>query len=111
LIPFENGRLGQPTYPVVPRLPQGDELVHAKWHPTQEMLALVNNTGAEVSSVQVIRQGANFELQPSGNVVQVEKFPFMARFTVDGRHVLVNNLFRGADVEGFWSEAPSRQCG
>lgn len=106
LIPFENGQLGQPVYPVVPRLPQGDELVHAEWHPTREMLALVNNTGAEVSFVQVMRQGTNFQLQPSGNVVQVEKFPFMARFTADGRHLLVNNLFWGADVEGFWSEAP-----
>jgi DNA-binding beta-propeller fold protein YncE len=106
LVPFKNGRLGQPTYPAVPRVPQGHELVHAEWHPTQNILALVNNTGAEVSFVSTMRQGTNFELQPSGNVVQVEKFPFMARFTADGRHVLVNNLFWGADVEGTWSEAP-----
>ncbi len=106
LIPFSNGQLGQPIYPLVPRLPQGDELVHAEWHPTQEVLALVNNTGAEVSFVRVVRQGANFELQLRGNVVQVEKFPFIARFTPDGRHVIVNNLFWGADVEGTWSEAP-----
>jgi DNA-binding beta-propeller fold protein YncE len=106
LIPFENGRLGQPKYPGVPRLPQGDELVHAEWHPTQDVLALVNNTAAEVSFVHVMRQSASFQLQASGNVVQVEKFPFMARFTADGRHVLVNNLFWGADVEGTWSEAP-----
>ena len=105
LIPFENGKLGQPAYPAVPRIPQGQELVHAEWHPTQDVLALVNNTGAEVSFVRVVRQGTNFELQPSENVVQVEKFPFMARFTTDGRHVLVNNLFWGAD-EGTWSEAP-----
>ncbi|MEP0928107.1 MULTISPECIES: hypothetical protein [Cyanophyceae] len=106
LIPFENGRLRQPAYPIVARIPPGDELVHAEWHPTQDVLALVNNTAAEVSFVQLSRQGANFELQPSGNVVQVEKFPFIARFTADGRHVLVNNLFWGADVEGTWSEAP-----
>ncbi len=106
LVPFENGRLGQPAYPIVARIPQGDELVHAEWHPTQDVLALVNNTAAEISFVQVSRQGTNFELQPSGNVVEVEKFPFMARFTADGRHVLVNNLFWGADVEGTWSEAP-----
>ncbi|HEY9654089.1 MAG TPA: hypothetical protein V6C50_01235, partial [Crinalium sp.] len=106
LIPFERGRLGQPTYPIVPRMPPGDELVHAEWHPTAQVLALVNNTGAEVSLVQVGRQGTSFELQPNGNVVRVEKFPFMARFTADGRHVLVNNLFWGADVEGTWSEAP-----
>jgi DNA-binding beta-propeller fold protein YncE len=106
LIPFEHGRLGQPAYPVVPRIPQRHELVHAEWHPTQDVLALVNNTGAEVSFVRVVRQGENFDLQPSGNVVQVEKFPFMARFTADGRYVLVNNLYWGTDVEGTWSEAP-----
>jgi DNA-binding beta-propeller fold protein YncE len=54
----------------------------------------------------VVLQSNNFELQPWGNAVQVEKFPFIARFTPDGRHVLVNNLFWGADVEGIWSEAP-----
>lgn len=106
LIPFKNGQLGQPTYPAVPRFPQGDELVHAEWHPQEDILALINNTGATVSFAKVVRQGATFELQLSGNVVQVEKFPFMARFTPDGRHVIVNNLFWGSDVEGLWSEAP-----
>jgi len=30
----------------------------------------------------------------------------MARFTSDGRHLIVNNLFWGPDVEGRWNEAP-----
>ena len=106
LIPFSNGRLGAPVYPAVPHLPQGHELIHAEWRPTQNVLALVNRTGAEVTFVQVVPEGDNFELQPWGNRVQIEKEPFMARFTPDGRHLIVNNLFWGVDVEGHWSEAP-----
>jgi hypothetical protein len=30
LIPFRNGQLGQPVYPTVPRLSEGDELVHTE---------------------------------------------------------------------------------
>jgi DNA-binding beta-propeller fold protein YncE len=106
LIPFNDGRLGQPTYPAVPRLPQGHRLIHAEWHPTQAMLALVNENAAEVSFARVVSQNNGFALQPWGNVVQIEKAPYMARFTPDGRHVIVNNLFWGTDVEGLWSEAP-----
>ncbi|MBD2260228.1 hypothetical protein H6G13_21890 [Pseudanabaena sp. FACHB-2040] len=106
LIPFNNGRLGQPIYPPVSTLPREQRLIHAEWHPTQNVLALVNETAAEVSFVQVAPQSGSFELQPWGNTVKIEKAPYMARFTPDGRHVIVNNLFWGPDVEGTWSEAP-----
>ncbi|MBW4554771.1 MAG: lactonase family protein [Trichormus sp. ATA11-4-KO1] len=106
LIPFTEGRLGQPIYPSVPSLPLEQRLIHAEWHPTQDVLALVNETTAAVSFTKVMRQGANLTLEPWGNIVQIEKAPYMARFTPDGRHVIVNNLYWGADVEGTWSEAP-----
>jgi len=103
IVPFEAGQLGQPTYPEVASIPSGDELIHAEWHPTQDLLALVNSTAAEVSFARLTGQGT---LEPWGNVVEVEKAPFMARFTPDGRHVIVNGLYWGADVEGRWNEAP-----
>ncbi|MBD3886157.1 hypothetical protein IFO70_31165 [Phormidium tenue FACHB-886] len=106
IIPFSNGQLGQPFYPTVPRLPRGQRLIHAEWHPTEDVLALVNEEEADVGFVRVVRQGSTIELQPWGNVVQIEKAPYMARFTPDGRHLIVNNLYWGADVEGRWSEAP-----
>ncbi|MDJ0708528.1 MAG: hypothetical protein QNJ46_35120 [Leptolyngbyaceae cyanobacterium MO_188.B28] len=106
LIPLSNGRLGTPTYPSVPLWSGGHELIHAEWRPTENVLALVNRTAAEVTFAQVISQGGQVELQPWGNVVQVEKEPFMARFTSDGQYLIVNNLFWGADVEGHWNEAP-----
>lgn len=106
LIPLNNGRLGQPVYPSVPSLPSGNRLIHAEWHPTQDVLALLNEDAAEVFFAKAIRQNNNFELQPWGNVVKIEKAPYMARFTPDGRHVIVNALYWGDDVEGTWTEAP-----
>ncbi|NJL22700.1 MAG: lactonase family protein [Leptolyngbyaceae cyanobacterium SM1_3_5] len=103
IIPFQAGRLGQPTFPQVPNVSSGDELIHAEWHPTQDLLALVNSTAAEVSFARWTNQNT---LEPWGNVVEVEKAPFMARFTPDGRHVITNGLYWGADVEGRWNEAP-----
>ncbi|BDI17099.1 hypothetical protein ANSO36C_29010 [Nostoc cf. commune SO-36] len=106
LIPLNNGRLGQPIYPSVSPLPQGHELIHTTWHPTENTLALVNTSAAEISFTKVVRQANNLELQPWGNVVKIEKAPYIARFTPDGRHLIVNNLFWGADVQGTWNEAP-----
>ncbi|MEP0935855.1 hypothetical protein [Leptolyngbya sp. FACHB-8] len=106
LIPFRAGQLGQPTYLELTRVPGGQELIHAEWHPTQDLLALVNATTVEVSFARLNRQGNTLSLEPWGNVVKVEKAPFMARFTPDGRHVIINGLYWGPDVEGRWSEAP-----
>ena len=103
LIPFQNGRLGQPVYPSVSPIPRGQRLIHAQWHPQRNVLALVNETAAELSFVQV---GSDLKVQPWGNVVEIEKAPYIAQFTSDGRHVLVNGLYWGADVQGTWNEAP-----
>jgi hypothetical protein len=103
LIPFRNGQLGEPVYPDVSSVPQGERLIHAQWHPTENVLALVNETAAEVSFA---RLSGNLTLEPWGNTVQIEKAPYMGRFTPDGRHFIVNNLYWGADVEGTWTEAP-----
>lgn len=106
LIPFSDGRVGEPSFPEVPRWNLEDELIHVEWHPTEEVLALVNEPKAEISFVQVNREADTFSLQSWGNIVKAEKAPYMARFTSDGRHLIVNALYWGPDVEGTWSEAP-----
>ncbi|MGL5942424.1 MAG: hypothetical protein ACRC2S_19010 [Waterburya sp.] len=103
LIPFRNGQLGEPVYPTFSSIPQGERLIHAEWHPTENVLALVNETSAEVSFA---RLSSNLSIEPWGNVVQIEKAPYMGRFTPNGRHFIVNNLYWGTDVEGTWTEAP-----
>ena len=106
LIPLNGDRLGEPIYLSVSTLPAGERLIHAEWHPSENVLALVNETAAEVAFARVVPEGDRFALQPWGNVVQISKAPYMARFTSDGRHLIVNNLFWGEDVEGRWNEAP-----
>ncbi|MEL6247568.1 MAG: hypothetical protein AAFR15_06090 [Cyanobacteria bacterium J06627_15] len=106
LIPFSNGQIGEPFYPTVPGFSPTDHIIHAEWHPTQDVLALVNESAATVAFVQVQRQSNGWALELWGNVVQIEKAPYMARFTPDGRHLIVNALYWGGDVEGQWNEAP-----
>ncbi|MDB9526255.1 hypothetical protein PN498_09675 [Oscillatoria sp. CS-180] len=102
LIPFNNGQIGEPIYPTIPGFPLGERLIHAEWHPSQNVLALANETAGEISFVEVVGQ----ELRAWGNVVQAAKAPYMVRFTPDGRYAIANALYWGADVEGRWTEAP-----
>ncbi|MDX2234408.1 MAG: hypothetical protein NW200_07905 [Hyphomonadaceae bacterium] len=106
LYPFANGRLGEPATPAIPGWTAGDRLIHAEFHPTEPLLGLVNETKAELSFVRVQGEGRTLSLAPHGNTVEIEKAPYMVRFTPDGRHALVNGLYWGADVEGTWNEAP-----
>ncbi|MFY0677553.1 MAG: hypothetical protein JXR18_09740 [Neptuniibacter sp.] len=106
IIPFNEGQLGRPTYPEVPRLPKGNRLMQAEWHPTKPVLALVDNTDAVVSFVNVKKENDDYQLKPWGNKVKIGKSPYMARFTPDGRYLISNNLYWGVDVQGKWVEAP-----
>ena len=42
IYPFVNGRLGTPITPTVPGWVSGDRLVHAAFHPREDLLAIVN---------------------------------------------------------------------
>ncbi|MBX9630805.1 MAG: lactonase family protein [Burkholderiales bacterium] len=106
LYPFAQGRLGAPVMPDLPGWRPGERLIHAEFHPSQPVLALVNETRAELSFVRVAQAGRGWTVQPWGNTVRIEKSPYMVRFTPDGRHALVNALYWGADVQGTWNEAP-----
>jgi len=106
LYDFRTGRLSNPRTPAIPGWQAGDRLIHAEFHPRENLLALVNETRAELSFVEVNTGSTGAELKAHGNKVQVEKSPYMARFTPDGRHVIVNGLYWGSDVQGQWNEAP-----
>ncbi|WP_204251134.1 lactonase family protein [Elioraea rosea] len=106
LYPFRDGRLGEPTAPAVPRWREGERLIHAEFHPSEPMLALVNETRGELSFVRIAGAGRILSLEAHGNVVQIEKAPYMVRFTPDGRHAIANALYWGPDVQGTWNEAP-----
>jgi DNA-binding beta-propeller fold protein YncE len=106
LLPFRDGRLGPAVAPSIPGWTMGDRLIHSEFHPRENLLALVNETKAELSFVKVVGSGSGLRTETFGNVVKIEKAPYMARFTPDGRHVIVNALYWGPDVQGTWTEAP-----
>lgn len=104
---FANGRLSEkPATLAIPGWTAGDALSHAEFHPRENMLALLNRTRDEMSFVRIETEAGTLSLAPYGNRVRVEKYPYMVRFTPDGRYAIANGLYWGTDVEGIWSEAP-----
>lgn len=101
-----NGRLSEPMLPDVPGWEAGDRLIHAEFHPRDNVLALLNETDAELSFALVVPDEGGLSLAAHGNTVMIEKAPYMVRFTPDGRHAIANGLYWGPDVQGTWNEAP-----
>ena len=101
---LNKGNIEHEFFPEIPQWKTGDRLIYVEWHPSNNIIAMVNNTSAEVSFYHV--DAKKQRLQSWGNTVSVGKSPFIGRFTEDGHHFLVNNLFWGPDVQGTWNEAP-----
>jgi DNA-binding beta-propeller fold protein YncE len=104
LYELSDGKIVRNFYPEITTWKKSDRIIFAAWHPNNKQFALINNTRAEVAFFSFdSKTGA---VTQWGNTVSVGKSPFMGRFTKDGKHFLVNNLFWGPDVEGTWNEAP-----
>lgn len=97
IYPFVNGRLGTPITPTVPGWVSGDRLIHAAFHPREDLLAIVNATKAALSFMRVERSGNDLRLTTWGNTVAIERGPFVARFTPDGRHVITSATYGGGE--------------
>ncbi len=106
LYPFEGGRVGEAVFPAIPQWTAGDRLIDLDFHPDGDILALLNEVGANVRFVEIVRDGGELTLELYGNVVETEKAQYRIEFTPDGRHVVANALYWGVDVQGFWNEAP-----
>ena len=100
------GKILSTSTPEIPGWTQGEELIDVVWHPQKNILAMINTTDASVRFMTVKDNKKDFSLEPWGNVISVGKKPFIGRFTKNGEHFLVNNLFWGEDVAGHWTEAP-----
>ena len=104
LYKIEKGLVKEVYYPNINE-DKTNRLISTSWHPSKNILAVINQTKAEVSFYHV--DNKNISLKLWGNKVSVGKSPFIGKFTKDGKHILINNLFWGADVEGKWNEAPN----
>ncbi|WP_306118413.1 MULTISPECIES: hypothetical protein [unclassified Roseitalea] len=106
LYPIADGDLGEPVTPDIPGWTAGHRLIDVDWHPDELLLALLNETGADVRFMLLAINDDGVSLEPYGNVVETEKAQYRVEFTPDGRNVIVNALYWGADVAGYWIEAP-----
>ena len=101
---FADGRIGDAVFPEIPGWDlQEDRLMDIDWHPEENILALLNETQADLRFAEV---NDDLSLTVFGNVVDVERAPFRVEFTPDGRHVVTNGLYWGPDIAGRWIEAP-----
>jgi DNA-binding beta-propeller fold protein YncE len=104
LYPFSEGRLGEPVTPKIPGWNhERAALKDIDWHPSQPIIALLNETEADLRFARV---GEDLALDAFGNVVDVERSPLRVEFTPDGRHVVVNACHWGPDIGGTYVEAP-----
>lgn len=103
LFPFSNGKVGTPVYPSIKGWNNKDRLIDIDWHPREDILALLNESGSDIRFARIDKK---LEVTPFGNVVQIEKAPFRVEFTPNGKHVVINALYWGNDIAGRWIEAP-----
>ena len=84
---------------------------HAEWHPSADVVAVTLHFRGQVRFYQVARDadGGVSTVTPWGNPVQTSKWPMSGQFSRDGRYFVTNDLQWGADVRGFYVNAPPSQ--
>lgn len=83
---------------------QTDGASFIQWHPSGRFLAVNLVDRAQVAFYEVISTNGNVtEVQPYGNIVQVNKHPLTGCFTPDGKYYITSDLQWGADVPGFFN--------
>ncbi|WP_173519488.1 lactonase family protein [Ensifer sesbaniae] len=75
-----------------------------QWHPSGRYIAVNLVDRNQVAFYEVVRNqaGAVSDIRPWGNRVQTNKFPFVGRFSPDGRYYVTSDLQWGTDTEGFY---------
>ena len=105
---IRDGKVVSQNYPEIADFDAANNhIISAKWHPSENTLAMINETRATVFFGKVQASGNTVTLERWGNEVSTGKAPFIGRFTNDGKHFIVNNLYWGPDVKGRWTEAPA----
>lgn len=84
---------------------------HAEWHPSEDIVAVTLNFRGQTRFFRVARDetGDVSAVTPWGNPVQTGKWPMSGKFSRDGRFFVTNDLQWGADVRGFYVNAPPSQ--
>ena len=95
---WQDGRLrdGQPV--AIPDWTPGDDLTSVAFAPDADRLALVDQTRDRLAIYEVEDTGGRLGLVPWGNMVSTERYPFIARWSPDGRFILVNAYYAGGEL-------------
>jgi DNA-binding beta-propeller fold protein YncE len=109
-VPIRNNRLGTPQSFQFPELTPRPDLpldgaMFVQWHPSGRYVAVNFNVRSQVIFYEVLRaaDGNVSGLKQWGNIVRVNKFPMLGRFTPDGRYYITSDLQWGPDVPGFFN--------
>ncbi|MDZ8239911.1 MAG: beta-propeller fold lactonase family protein [Nostoc sp. ChiQUE01a] len=100
LIPFNNGRLGTPTFQGHPNLNDANvHTPHVEWHPSGRFLGVTLPDRNEALFYAIDRTNPSRpKLRSWGNTIMTGKHSGVGHFTPDGRHFIVTNLYWGDDV-------------
>ena len=104
LLPFREGRLGAPiAQPAANAVVAGGPAPEFRWHPSGQFAAVTLPATQKVAFFRLRDlDSATPMLEPWGNQPATGVTPGIARWTHDGRHLLVTNLNWDEDVEESW---------
>ncbi|KAI1246567.1 hypothetical protein MGN70_013467 [Eutypa lata] len=85
--------------PDIPDWTPGHLLMDAAFHTQLNILALTDNTRPQLTIVEVVGEGEATRVKRWGNSIELERSPYSAKFTPDGRHVLSNAIYTGLGPE------------
>ena len=108
LIPFNQGELGKPQTFAMELTERGDipfdPVQHVRFHPSEDILAANFMLRNQVIFFRVERSAAGdvVGIEQWGNIVAVNRFPFMGAFTPDGRYYITSDLMWGPEVPRFY---------
>ncbi len=105
-VQFDGEEFNEPVYLSLPNVPEDVYPVMTLFHPEQMVVAALMARQNEVHFFEVAVQDGRPTLAAWSNPVVTGKYPGAARFTPDGRHLLVAEFQWGTDVPGFGAEAP-----
>ncbi|APO74527.1 lactonase-like protein [Rhizobium etli 8C-3] len=107
-VPLTDGRFGPVTNfgldlePATGSIPLKSTWV--QWHPSGRYIAVNLVDRNQVAFYEVVRgQDATVsDIHPWGNRVHTNKFPFVGRFSPDGRYYVTSDVQWGVDTDGFY---------
>jgi len=98
LYTFSNGKLSNPVTPEIPNWKLGDNLRHVEFHPITNVIAFLNASDPSIAFAKAETSKGSIELLPYGKKVPVEKAPYVAKFTPNGKYIAINAIYADGDI-------------